>query len=142
MDKETKKEKGIRKNETSLYDAVKHKDGIQEGDKVWVYYNNNDGLTLAEALSALAALIASVQDGLDAQDLAEGNVASYILAQVSEGIDMGDMPGGLGTYLRLVSDGLQFGEEALSDGRQRARTNRPVVQQCRHKCSGGSAGGA
>lgn len=48
MDKETKKEKGIRKNETSLYDAVKHKDGIQEGDKVWVYYNNNDGLTLAE----------------------------------------------------------------------------------------------
>lgn len=48
MDKETKKEKGIRKNETSVYDAIKHKDGIQEGDKIWVYYNNNDGLTLAE----------------------------------------------------------------------------------------------
>jgi hypothetical protein len=47
LDKEEKKLKGIRANETSVYDAIKHK-SFQEGDKIWVYYNQNDGLTLAD----------------------------------------------------------------------------------------------
>lgn len=42
-----KKEKGIRLNETKVYDAVKHTD-VQEGDKVYVYYTSEEKYKLAK----------------------------------------------------------------------------------------------
>lgn len=52
LDKETKKLKGLRKNETDVYDAIKHRT-FQEGDKIWVYYNDHDGLTLGDEFNGL-----------------------------------------------------------------------------------------
>jgi hypothetical protein len=47
LSKEEKKERKLRKNETDVYDAIKHR-SFQEGDKIWVYYNDNGGLTLSD----------------------------------------------------------------------------------------------
>lgn len=37
LSKEEKKEQGIRKNETDVWDAVKDIEGLQEGDKIYLY---------------------------------------------------------------------------------------------------------
>lgn len=37
LSKEEKKAKGIRKNETDVWDAIKNEEDLQEGNKVWVY---------------------------------------------------------------------------------------------------------
>ena len=47
LNKEEKKEKGLRKNETDVYDALKGR-YVQEGDKILVYFNNNNGLSMVE----------------------------------------------------------------------------------------------
>lgn len=47
---EEKKLRGIRLNETKVYDAVKHKD-IQEGNKIYVYFKNDKTYGLADEFS-------------------------------------------------------------------------------------------
>jgi len=47
LSKEEKKEKGLRKNETDVYDALKGR-YVQEGDKILVYFNNNNGLSMVQ----------------------------------------------------------------------------------------------
>jgi len=47
LTKEEKKEAKLRKNETDVYDALKDRQ-VQEGDKIWVYFNNNGGLSMVE----------------------------------------------------------------------------------------------
>jgi DNA polymerase elongation subunit (family B) len=47
LDTEEKKRRGLRKNETSVYDALQGK-FVQEGDKIYVFFNKKGVLTLEE----------------------------------------------------------------------------------------------
>ncbi len=47
LSKEEKKAKGIRKNESDVYDALKGR-YVQEGDKIYVYFNVNGNLSMIE----------------------------------------------------------------------------------------------